>query len=203
MPPCHRHMVIATNLSSLFDLLLCSTPQTWAECCLVLTAVSGCRMPVWVKPTPPIRSVRPAYQKNNSNGSTAGQPGPGLEPVFCGVCVQCISSLLLGRHQYHRFPNRPLPFPSLPLWGSSCPLVHITDVLDQGEGGEGGVLKGVGGGRGVWLGPPLLPGSPYGPRRRGAEYLEAYLLLVSLKQWKGRRGSRGDTPPSSCGVRLF
>ena len=34
MPPCHRHMVIATNFSSMFDLLLCSTPQTWAECAL-------------------------------------------------------------------------------------------------------------------------------------------------------------------------
>ena len=44
MPPCHRHMVIATNFSSLFDLLLCSTPQTRAECCLELTAVSGYRM---------------------------------------------------------------------------------------------------------------------------------------------------------------
>ena len=41
MPPCHRHMVIATNLSSLFDLLLCSTPQTRAECCLELNAVRG------------------------------------------------------------------------------------------------------------------------------------------------------------------
>ena len=44
MPPCHRHMVIATNLSSLFDLLLCSTPQMRAECCLEFTAVSGYRM---------------------------------------------------------------------------------------------------------------------------------------------------------------
>ena len=44
MPPCHRHMVVATNFSSLFDLLLCSTPQTRAECCLELTAVSGYRM---------------------------------------------------------------------------------------------------------------------------------------------------------------
>ena len=33
MPPCHRPMVIATNFSSMFDLLLCSTPQTWSECC--------------------------------------------------------------------------------------------------------------------------------------------------------------------------
>ena len=44
MPLCHRHMVIATTLSSLFDLLLRSTPQTRAEGCLELTAVSGYRM---------------------------------------------------------------------------------------------------------------------------------------------------------------
>ena len=44
MPPCHRHMVFATNFSSMFDLLLCSTPQAWAECCLELTAVSAYRM---------------------------------------------------------------------------------------------------------------------------------------------------------------
>ena len=65
MPPCHRHMVIATNLSSLFDLLHCSTPQTRAECCLELTAVSGYRMflgPFGEKPTPPIGPVRPAWQ---------------------------------------------------------------------------------------------------------------------------------------------
>ena len=53
MPPCHRHMVIATNFSSLFDLLLCSTPQTRAECYLELTAVSGYHVswPVWIRPT--------------------------------------------------------------------------------------------------------------------------------------------------------
>ena len=44
MPTCHRHMVFATNFSSMFDLLLCSTSQTWAECCLELTAVSGYQM---------------------------------------------------------------------------------------------------------------------------------------------------------------
>ena len=44
MPPCHRHMITATNFSSMFDLLLCSTPQAWADCCLELTAVSGYRM---------------------------------------------------------------------------------------------------------------------------------------------------------------
>ena len=79
------------------------------------------------RPTPPIGLVRLASQYNKSNGSMAGQPGPGLEPVFHGVCVQCISGLLLGRHQYHRFPNRPLPFPNLPPRGSNCPLVHISN----------------------------------------------------------------------------
>ena len=47
MPPCHRHIVIATNFSSLLfivDLLLCSTPQARTKCCLELTAVSGYRM---------------------------------------------------------------------------------------------------------------------------------------------------------------
>ena len=100
MPRCHRHMVIATKCSSMFDLLLCSTPQTWAECCLELTAVSGYRMFLGpfgqaYESTPPIGSVRQASQNHKSDGSTAGQPGPGLEPVFCGVCVQCISGLLL------------------------------------------------------------------------------------------------------------
>ena len=47
--------------------------------------------------------------------------------MFCGVCVQCISGLLLGRHQYNRFPNRPLPFPSFPPRGSNCPWVHISN----------------------------------------------------------------------------
>ena len=71
MPPCNRHMVIATNFSSMFDILLCSTPQTWAECCLELTAVSGSRMFLGpfgqaYKPTPPIGSVRQAYQNKKS-----------------------------------------------------------------------------------------------------------------------------------------
>ena len=41
IPLCHRHMVIATNLSSLFDLLHCSIPQTRAECCVEFAVVSG------------------------------------------------------------------------------------------------------------------------------------------------------------------
>ena len=47
--------------------------------------------------------------------------------MFCGVCVQCISGLLLGRHQDNRFPNCPLPFPSLLPRGSNCPLVHLSN----------------------------------------------------------------------------
>ena len=43
--------------------------------------------------------------------------------MFCGVCVQRISGLLLGHHQYNRFPNRPLPFLNLPPRGSNCPSV--------------------------------------------------------------------------------
>ena len=39
--PCPRHMVIATNLSSLFDLLHCSIPQTRTECCLDFAVVGG------------------------------------------------------------------------------------------------------------------------------------------------------------------
>ena len=41
-------------------------------------------------------------------------------------------------------------------------------IRREGEGEGRGGLKG-GRGRGVWLGPPLLPGSPYGPRQRLAE----------------------------------
>ena len=44
IPPCHRHMVIATNLTSLCDLLHCSIPQARTECCLEFTAVGGYRM---------------------------------------------------------------------------------------------------------------------------------------------------------------
>ena len=41
-------------------------------------------------------------------------------------------------------------------------------------GGKGG-LKGGGGGL---AGTPLLPGSPYGPRRRRAKHFEASILLA-------------------------
>ena len=81
--------------------------------------------PLWVRAyTPPIGSVRQASHKYKSDDSTAGQPGPGFEPVLCGV--QCISGLLLGRHQYNCLPNHPLPFDVSPLRGSNCPSVLIT-----------------------------------------------------------------------------
>ena len=83
---------------------------------------------------------------------------------------------------------------------------------DALEGGEGGGLK-RGGGAG-WLGPPLLPGSPCGPRRRRAKTFEAQILLApkAPKQKFGcppqtleRKGGgvQEPPPPSSCGVRPF
>ena len=46
-------------------------------------------------------------------------------------------------------------------WGEAC--------IRSGGGGGGS----DGGGGGAWLGTPVLPGSPYGPRRRRAENFEA------------------------------
>ena len=43
IPAYHRHMVIATNFCSLFDLLHCSITQTRAESCLEITVVNGHR----------------------------------------------------------------------------------------------------------------------------------------------------------------
>ena len=54
--------------------------------------------------------------------------------------------------------------------GAGSPPPHPPgprDVLEEGEWGSEGGLKGVLGGT------PLLPGSPYGPRRRQAETFEA------------------------------
>ena len=65
IPPCRRHMVIATNLSSLFDLLHCSTPQTRAECCLEFAVGSGYGMFPGLSGSatpPPIVPVRRAMQ---------------------------------------------------------------------------------------------------------------------------------------------
>ena len=78
--------------------------------------------------------------------------------------------------------------------------------ISQGCIGKGGgVLKGRGGG-GVWLGPPLLPGSPYGPHRRRAEIFEASIPWApkvpkqnfgcqpqTLEAEEG--GQRGGVPP--------
>ena len=130
MPPCHRHTGIATKFSSCLTCCFAvylkrgpnvalSSPQSAAiECFLA-------RLGKAYMPTPSSGTGRLASQYNKSNGSMAGQPGPG--PVFCRVCVQCISGLLLGRHQYTCFPNPPLPFPSLPPRSSNGPLVHISN----------------------------------------------------------------------------
>ena len=42
----------------------------------------------------------------------------------------------------------------------------------------GGIQSGKGGVRGFGWDPPLLPGSPYGPRRRRAKDFEASILLA-------------------------
>ena len=73
IPPCHRHMVIATNLSSLFDLLHCSIPQTRTECCPEFTVVSGYRMFLGLSgaalPPPPV-PVRRDHAKPTPNFPT-------------------------------------------------------------------------------------------------------------------------------------
>ena len=104
IPLCHRHMVIATNLISLFDLLHCSIPQMRSDCCLEFAVVSGYRMFLGLfgsalpPPTVLVRRAMPRpppisqHQKGKSNGSVADRPG--LEPAFCGVCAWCISGML-------------------------------------------------------------------------------------------------------------
>ena len=82
---------------------------------------------------PPLGRLGRHPRITKSDGSMAGQPGPALEPMFCGVCVQCISGLLLGRHQYNRFPNRPLPFPNLPPRGVE---LSVGSYLEPKPGGR-------------------------------------------------------------------
>ena len=98
IPPRHRHMVIATNLSSLFDLLHCSIPQTRTECCLDFAVVSGYGMFLGLSGsalpplTEPVRRAmqRPPpisqYQKDKSNGFVADQTGAQTR-VLWRVCV--------------------------------------------------------------------------------------------------------------------
>ena len=95
MPPCHRHMVIATSFSSLFELLQCSIPQMRAECCLEITAVdghrtfpglSGAALPLPWGPLGAPRGGHPQFPgiKRESNGSMAHRPGPrSPRPVVC------------------------------------------------------------------------------------------------------------------------
>ena len=132
MPPCHRHMVFATNFSSMFLTCCFAVPLKRAPNVALSSpqsAVIACFLARLDRPTylrPPLGRLGRHPRVAKSDYSTAGQLGPGLEPMFCGVCVQCISGLLLGRHQCNRFPNRPLPFPNLPPRGSNCPSVHIS-----------------------------------------------------------------------------
>ena len=99
-------------------------------------------------------------------------------------------------------------------------MEHDTCIARSDWASQGCIRMGVGGrdlkrGWGVWLGPPLLPGSPYGPRRRQAEQLgsvnplgtegaEAKFWLSASNIGRGGGGVRGGVPPSpSCGVRPF
>ena len=73
----------------------------------------------------------------------------------------------------------PLPYRRRGPGGGLCPGGQCKAITKQGKGMGGGGSKG-----GVWLGPPLLPGSPCGPRRRRAKHFEASILLApkALKQ---------------------
>ena len=90
MPPCHRHMVIATNLSSLFDLLHRSIPQTRAKCCLEFTVGNGYRTFAGLSGSalpPPFVPVRRAMQGPppiSRHQKCGGGGGGGLHPI-CGV----------------------------------------------------------------------------------------------------------------------
>ena len=85
MPPCHRRMVIATNLSSLFELLHCGIPQTRAGCCLEFIVVSGYRMFLGLSASallPLIVPVRRAMQgsppiSQHQKGKITGSGGGG------------------------------------------------------------------------------------------------------------------------------
>ena len=68
IPPCHRHMVIATNFSSLFDLLHCSIPQTGAECCLEFAAGSGHRMFLGLSGSPLPPPTVPRFRDHKNSG---------------------------------------------------------------------------------------------------------------------------------------
>ena len=102
-----------------------------------------------------------------SLGRLAGELLQGKSPLHCSMGGKHCGSHVPGTQALgsDRFQSCQ-PRGMLRAGTVHCPPPQCTN-----EGGMGGGLKG-GGGRG-WLGPPLLPGSPYGPRRRPARIVEA------------------------------
>ena len=138
MPPCHRHMVIATDCSSMFDLLLCSTPQTGPNVALSSPHSSAieCFLAPLERPTslhPPLGRLRRNTGITKATAPRQANQNLGSNPCSVCVCVQCISGLPLGRSQYDCFPNCPLPFQSFPPQGLNCPLVDISNRSPEAE----------------------------------------------------------------------
>ena len=125
-----------------------------------------------------------------------------LQCSWCG-CARCAPPVLLA--QYERA-----------ITAGKCTLPRHWGCIGTGGGGVRG------GGEGALAGPPLLPASPYGPRRRRAENFEASILLAlkapeqslgcqpqTLEGEEGGGGARGgevpppSSSPSSCGARPF
>ena len=103
---------------------------------------------------------------------------------------------LLDAAGAHGAPGSHPPAP--PATQPPGPVTPYPAMYEKGGGGEWGGVKGV------WLGPPLLPGSPCGPRRRRAETFEASILLTPKApqqtlgcQPQTLEGEGGGTPPSS------
>ena len=100
IPPCHKHVVIATNLSSLFDLLHCSIPEMRAECSLQFWGYqmfpglfgSALPLPLCRLGVPCRRHPQFPSTKRCGNGFMADRPG--LEPAFCGS-VACVRGVFL------------------------------------------------------------------------------------------------------------
>ena len=177
MPPCHRHMVIATNLSSLFDLLHCSIPQTRTECCLEFAVVSGYRMFLGLSgsalppPTVPVRRAMqgppPISQHSNSRSVACVR---GVFPV-CYIAVPCVTVLRTTRSQNH-FTN----------WGSNHLPVCFMCRIPKAEPAPL---------------PPREAGLASNPESTVARVLGAFqvcsLLVIVYWPKKNRHGSCAET----------